>query len=155
MIIFGWNHQTIWVLGSVFKQMCDHCHNEDYWVLMRRTTWFTLFFIPVIPYRTEWMLLCPVCKYGLELNSDQLAKVRPVAEANQMLTSGKITEVQYRTQMEALSGVVTTENKPTETETVALAEAKPAYCGECGKNLLPEGRFCIQCGTKTQEPTTV
>ena len=156
MIIFGWGHQTIWVIGPAFQRMCDHCHNEEHWVLMRRTTWFTLFWIPVIPYKTERLLLCPTCKYGLELDSAQFEKLRPIAETNQMLASGTITEVQYRTKMEALnSGVVTPENKPAEPEVVALATAKSVYCGECGKDLLPEGRFCVHCGAKAKNPATV
>ena len=56
MIIFGWNFQTIKQIGFVFKKVCEHCNNEEYWVLTRTITWFTLFFIPVIPYSFKFFL---------------------------------------------------------------------------------------------------
>jgi len=54
MIIFGWGHQTIKNIGPTFKNHCSHCNNEDYWTLTKYTTWFTLFFIPVIPYSIKY-----------------------------------------------------------------------------------------------------
>lgn len=142
-------------------------------MLMRRTTWFTLFFIPVIPYKTEWWLLCPTCQYGITLESEQVEKIRPVAEANHQLSKGEITETEYFARMAALNGTEETkviEAEPAqalpEPEVVPELEVLPAipapaqevaletasvrskFCGECGKGLQPEGKFCIHCGTK-------
>jgi len=44
-IIFGWGRQSIKSIGVVFKNLCSHCHNEEYWIMTRIVTWFTLFFI--------------------------------------------------------------------------------------------------------------
>lgn len=158
MIIFGWNHQTIWNVGFVFRQLCDHCHNEEYWVLMRRTTWFTLFFIPVIPYKTEWLLLCPVCKYGVELKSEQVEKLRPVAETNNLLATKQITEDEYRRRMNSITGSVVTvseapEATPIETKEIAkeIAATKTVFCGDCGKEIKPDGRFCTNCGSQVPQ----
>lgn len=161
MIIFGWGKQTIWTIGAVFKQLCSNCNNEDYWVLIRRTTWFTLFFIPVIPYNTEWLLLCPVCQYGIKLKSEQVDKYKPLAEANKELTEGKITAEQYTSRISALLGTgSSSESSKEEPKTIEEAEkiidaevidqTDSKFCGECGKDLLPEGKFCTHCGTATK-----
>jgi hypothetical protein len=31
---------------------------------LKVTTWFTLFFIPVIPYKRRYLLACPVCGFA-------------------------------------------------------------------------------------------
>lgn len=147
-IFFGWGRQTTWNVGPVFKQLCSHCNNEDYWVLMRRTTWFTLFFVPIIPYNTEWLLLCPVCQYGIKLDGDQVKKFTPIAEANQLLMAGKITEEAYRAKLAIPATVV---SKEEETVVEAEVKEKSIFCGDCGKELLPEGRFCVHCGTQTSK----
>ena len=153
-IIFGWGRQTTWNVGPVFKQNCNHCNNEEWWVLLRKTTWFSLFFIPIIPYETQWLLLCPICKYGIKLNSEQVHKFQPIAEINQQLNKGEITELQYKTKMGALMGVSTqepeqaVESLPEVKETAIEAKEKGTFCGDCGNKLLPDGRFCVHCGAK-------
>lgn len=160
MIIFGWGKQTIWNVGAVFKQLCSHCNNEEYWVLVRKTTWFTLFFVPVIPYKTEWLLICPVCKYGVELKAEQVQKFRPIAEINKELMDKKISSEQYQTKMAALtaspSEIVAKVPEPTpiEAEAREIDQTRSKFCGECGKDLLPQGKFCIHCGTQVT-PITV
>ena len=69
--IFGWGRQLKKKFGPVFKKMCSHCHNEDYWIFLRISTWFTLFFIPVIPYSWKYFLACPICEYGVYLKPAQ------------------------------------------------------------------------------------
>lgn len=70
-IIFGWGKRTLKNHGSVSKYHCDHCRNEESWNLCTSTTWFTLFFIPIIPYSVEHYLLCPVCSYGVNLDKSK------------------------------------------------------------------------------------
>jgi len=33
-------------------------------------TWFTLFFIPCVPYETKYWVGCPHCKYGYEVDEN-------------------------------------------------------------------------------------
>ncbi|HWB33924.1 MAG TPA: zinc-ribbon domain-containing protein [Candidatus Paceibacterota bacterium] len=156
-IIFGWGRQTTWNVGPVFKRVCDHCHNEEYWTLLRRTTWFTLFFIPVIPYKSVWWLLCPICKYGLELKPEQVKTLQPIAEVNQLLNTGAITVEEYHKRVAALNSSSDSTEAPA-TEVSMLPEAKVVaaevkdtkgkFCGECGKEIMSEGKFCVHCGTK-------
>ena len=152
MFIFGWGRTTIWNVGAVFKQLCSNCHNEEFWVLVRRTTWFTLFFIPVIPYETKWTLICPVCKFGIKLTPAQVKELMPIAELNQLLIQKKISEQEHGARMAALnSKTQAVPEKETVIKTVEaeVREGNARFCGDCGGELLPEGKFCTHCGTKT------
>jgi len=152
--IFGWGHQTIWDVGSTFRIMCNHCNNEEFWGLSRRTTWFTLFFIPIIPYKTEWLVTCPICKYGSELDSAQVEKIKPIAEVNQQLLEGKISEQEHNLKISALNSEAQTvdDNKVTALpEPQEIAQEASVYCGECGKGISSQGNFCTSCGTKANK----
>ena len=150
MIIFGWNFQTIKNFGPVFKNLCGHCHNEDYWVLTRIITWFTLFFIPVIPYEIKHHLTCPVCNYGVTLKGEQVAQMKPLAETNQLLVDGKITADEYHAKINLLNSgasetgqaeVVEVKNSPEGGDTHL------SYCANCGTQVTKELKFCGNCGT--------
>ena len=101
--IFGWGRQTVKEIGSVSRNSCGHCHNEEYWKLTRIMTWLTLFFIPVIPYSIEYFFSCPICQYGLTLNGEQIKEMKPLAETNQLLMTGKITREEYAMRLNQLN----------------------------------------------------
>ena len=61
MIIVGWGHRTVKNYGAVRKIECSNCFNERMWQLQKVRYWITFFFIPIIPYRTEHILVCPIC----------------------------------------------------------------------------------------------
>jgi hypothetical protein len=69
-IIFGWGRRTIRTLGNAASRLCPNCHNESQWVVVQVRRWFTLFFIPVIPYQTMHLALCPVCSRGIEVDAE-------------------------------------------------------------------------------------
>jgi len=102
MIIFGWGHQKSKNYGPVFKHHCDHCNNDDYWTLHKISTWFTLFFIPVFPYESKCLLICPVCNYGVELDGQKFNELKVIAENNSALIEGRITEEEYKNRVNQL-----------------------------------------------------
>ncbi len=149
MIIFGWGHQTIKNIGPTFKNHCSHCNNEDYWTLTKYTTWFTLFFIPVIPYSIKYFLSCPVCQYGITLDSNQLEQIKPIAEANQLLIDGKITEIEYKAKVEQLgSGATSVEGEVIEEKPLSNTGETNKFCSECGTKITEDTKFCGNCGAK-------
>ena len=151
MIIFGWGRQTIKQIGIVLKRMCDHCNNEEYWVLTRTITWFTLFFIPVIPYSVKYFLSCPVCKYGFDLNGKQVDDIKPLAELNQKLVDGKITTDEYHTQLAVLNGEEAPEQVQIETvehKVLSNRNSDLAYCADCGTGVTKDLKYCGNCGSK-------
>jgi hypothetical protein len=157
-IIFGYR-TLLKNFGEVFKNMCAHCHNEKYWVLTRTSKWFTLFFIPIVPISSTYFLSCPVCKYGTKLNHEQVEKMKPIAEANALLTSGMISEQQYRIRLGLPSSetgaasladgskdsgptpAIVTSYPGTPSKTIAC------FCKNCGTRFSEEERFCRQCGS--------
>ena len=68
MIIWGWK-TTRKTIGHYKEELiCKHCNNQSRWVLIKITSWFTLFFIPIIPYSIKKILICPICEHGIEVN---------------------------------------------------------------------------------------
>lgn len=65
-VIFGWGRSTRRILGWALSQMCPRCHNQRPWAVVRIRRWFTLFFIPVFPYASRYLKMCPVCSFGFE-----------------------------------------------------------------------------------------
>ncbi|NLK86597.1 MAG: zinc-ribbon domain-containing protein [Clostridiaceae bacterium] len=101
-IVFGWGRQTLKSFGPVLKYHCDHCHNEKHWVLYCKRTWFTLFFIPIIPYSTEYLMLCPICKYGVKLEKDKFEEYKAIALCNTDLINKAITQQEHAARMDEL-----------------------------------------------------
>ncbi len=94
-IVFGWGRQTVKEHGPVLKYHCSHCNNDKHWILYTRRTWFTLFFIPVIPYSTEYLMLCPICKYGVKLEKVKFEEYRAIAQCNMELIHKRITQEEH------------------------------------------------------------
>jgi hypothetical protein len=65
-ILFGFGKPTVQYLGSAGIRLCPRCRNQKEWSHLRMRTWFTLFFIPIIPYKTRNVSVCPVCAYEVE-----------------------------------------------------------------------------------------
>jgi uncharacterized protein (DUF2225 family) len=99
-ILFGWGKQTVKKHGPVFRSHCDRCNNEELWQLYTRRTWFTLFFIPVIPYSTEHLVVCPVCSYGAVITRAKFDELKAVAECNMDLINKKITEDEHKNKLD-------------------------------------------------------
>jgi hypothetical protein len=72
MIIFGFGKQTVKEYGDVQGPVCERRGHSEPSRLLRARTRFTLYFIPIIPYRTEYLLVCPVC-HGAAAEKDKKA----------------------------------------------------------------------------------
>jgi hypothetical protein len=150
MIIFGWGHQTIKHFGPTFKNHCSHCNNEEYWTLTRYTTWFTLFFIPVIPYSATYFLSCPICQHGITLDNEQIEQIKPIAEVNQLLIDKKITEAEYKTRVEQLGNETPSSVKSGASEQAPSKNISESnkFCPVCGLATTKDIKFCGNCGAK-------
>jgi hypothetical protein len=69
-VIFGFGHRTNKENELRELTQCHHCYNATRWNISKQTNWFTLFFIPVIPVKTEYWKICPVCRQGKRLSYD-------------------------------------------------------------------------------------
>ncbi|MDE5966178.1 MAG: zinc ribbon domain-containing protein [Lachnospiraceae bacterium] len=50
------------ILGYTTTRQCGHCGNETRQAIVRNFTWFTLFFIPLIPLWMSYTVVCPSCQ---------------------------------------------------------------------------------------------
>lgn len=94
-MIFGWGHQKQKYLGEVFQHQCEHCNNNVEWVLHKSSVWFTLFFVPVVPYQNENLVSCPVCSYGYKIEDYKLDIYESLVKLYKDFKNGVIKEDDY------------------------------------------------------------
>lgn len=80
LIIWGFR-DTDKELGTVDYLHCNRCNNDSNWRLQRTTSWFTLFFIPVIPYRRVYYVYCPICHWTTEIPKEEAKRIMARNEA--------------------------------------------------------------------------
>lgn len=93
--IFGWNHPTRKDFGETYPITCPNCNNRVFLHFMHQRLWFTLFFIPCIPYESKYMLLCPICTQGLILPRHKVDQIKSLNQATQNYVAKNISESQY------------------------------------------------------------
>jgi hypothetical protein len=103
MIIYGWGRTTTKQYGPAMAMRCDNCNNETWYHFIRRRTWFTLFFIPIIPYSSKHLLVCQVCNAGIEMTGEKIEKARQLSALTQELFDKKIEPAQYQEQTRQLA----------------------------------------------------
>lgn len=65
-VLVGFGKKTFDDLGeSGPEQRCIWCSADVFYHLILVRTWFTYFFIPIIPYRSEYVVECPACRNGI------------------------------------------------------------------------------------------
>ncbi len=70
MIFYGWNHQIEKSMGEYQGEACGQCE-QTACKLMRIRTFFTLFFIPLICYRTVYYKQCLACGAKTQLSKNE------------------------------------------------------------------------------------
>lgn len=81
MFIIGIGRRTVKNHGKLKTQYCDNCFNKSDFQLHRHIKWITLFFIPIIPYGRDNLIVCPRCGY-YERIDDEIFNVLKVALEN-------------------------------------------------------------------------
>ena len=74
-IIWGFGKKTVKSYGLMPIRACGRCNNQIQYEILKVTTWFTLFFIPIIPYRTERFLVCPICHAAQEVSKEDFERL--------------------------------------------------------------------------------
>jgi hypothetical protein len=79
-IIFG-DRSSPKVEGG-FKGKCECCAKNTVHTVARITKWFTLFFIPVIPFSDKLVVGCNACGLRLELKGESKQKMSQLIVEN-------------------------------------------------------------------------
>jgi hypothetical protein len=72
-IIFGYRSKP--TIEGGFKNTCPSCRRKTIHGVIRVTKWFTLFFIPVIPFSNKLFVGCNVCGMRNELKGEAKQKM--------------------------------------------------------------------------------
>lgn len=76
MIIWGWGKVTKKIIGQAFQHTCKYCNTTEIWQLCIVRKWFTLFFIPIIPYEKKYCIICPSCGSYMKLTESEFEKMK-------------------------------------------------------------------------------
>jgi ribosomal protein S26 len=71
-VIIGFGRRTTKYYGEVAALKCIRCSNHVHYRLTHIRTWFTYFFIPIFPYRSEYRVACPICSYSISLRGKEI-----------------------------------------------------------------------------------
>ena len=70
--------------GPWLNMRCPACQQHTAWRLLEGLRWFTIYFIPIVPYARERALVCSQCGFGFQLSrfgSRSAGSIRDVARA--------------------------------------------------------------------------
>lgn len=71
MIIWRYGEVSKNKKGGVLQKRCEHCNTISEWQLSKNTTWLTLCFIPVIPCRVTYRVVCSNCGSYIEIPKEK------------------------------------------------------------------------------------
>ena len=96
LVIFGVK-RMVRRLATVFA-MCSRCGSPAAQVIARRTTWFSLFFIPVIPLGSTYSSTCTFCGVATRLDKDQALHMVELAQRHRrrLLGASRAASVRRR-----------------------------------------------------------
>jgi hypothetical protein len=98
-IVFGWGKRTHTDHGPTLPITCPKCHNQTYWRYKHYRTWFTLFFIPVIPYESDHYLLCDICQQGIVLGEHERERAKVLAGHTGMYLRQQLSQPEYEARL--------------------------------------------------------
>lgn len=50
---------------------CPNCHNTINLHILKQSTWFTLYWIPIFPLQIKRFKICPVCRAGAQITKEE------------------------------------------------------------------------------------
>lgn len=107
--IFGFGRKMVKRFGRLGGEKCQRCNNITQKELIKITTWFTLFFIPIIPYKTQYVIGCPICGNSAEVGKDAFNHIIDSGQASEgdLFADDKYagktpTQIAYLKQMEEI-----------------------------------------------------
>lgn len=76
--------------------LCQRCQRPSAHAVFKLRTWFTLFFIPLVPFSVKYATACPMCGAGTQISKEQAehmesAAAQQAAAPVEMTADGPIT----------------------------------------------------------------
>jgi hypothetical protein len=95
MLVMGWGRATPRDIGAVAPTKCPHCHNQVVVRFFRVTSWFRLFWVPLVPYRRQEFLICPICRTRFGVSAGQREAVQQMIARTAQRDRGALPESDY------------------------------------------------------------
>jgi hypothetical protein len=99
--IFGFGRRKVHDHGPVVACTCPRCHNTVDLSLLHVSSWFTLFFIPVIPYSRKRILACPICHWTMPVSNESTPAIDEMAGITRAWRSGEMSNDDYEQRIQA------------------------------------------------------
>ncbi len=130
--------------GPVGEFLCNNCNNKKHWKLLRSSRWFTIFYIPIFPYKTKYFILCPTCEYGIQLEENKFKEMKVIADNNNVIINGTVNLVKNFNSINQKS----TSSLPTSSSIDQSINIKDGECKNCNNKNNKESKFCKNCGLR-------
>ena len=106
MLVFGWGGGRIQDHGPALPMSCSNCNNETVLHAVTMRKFFSLFWIPLIPYSRKDMLMCSVCTRGLELRPNEGNAAAQLAKMYALFRAGQISSDQFGLSVQVFSDLM-------------------------------------------------
>lgn len=101
ILIFGY-HPVTREIGPVEERTCPQCEQRRFWLLKKSSYCISLFFIPLVPTKTEKFTCCPDCGYHESLADSEFEKQRDLALLQKKALEKNWSEKEYQKQLRRL-----------------------------------------------------
>jgi hypothetical protein len=125
VIIFGYHGGKRKDLGEALPLHCPRCNNATTYRWMSVTSWFSLFFIPLIPLKRRDYLVCPICTRAIELTRDRREMAANLVALASRFRSGELSQEDYLAQVRTVGGISQLEALPAPSPPPAPGELPP------------------------------
>jgi hypothetical protein len=110
MVIVGfWNNPV--AFGTVDTFDCPKCFNSSNWQLSYTSTYFTLFFIPIIPTGNYYNLVCPICNHQIELSKKEFKNYKSFSDLQLAKQRNEINNFEYELKLNDIKSLIEADKK--------------------------------------------
>lgn len=75
-VIFGFGDKKSEQHQLQKMEHCYHCNNTSHWLITKTTEHFSLFFLPVFPYKSSYFHHCSICNHGNKISKDEFEQLK-------------------------------------------------------------------------------
>lgn len=102
MIIWGWGKNARKEYGVAGTMRCNRCGTDGAANLVKLYSYFSLFFIPIIPTDENYFIQCRHCGYAVQIFDNNVTKAKDMLETIKNFRKGKITEEEFTKKLKSV-----------------------------------------------------
>jgi len=75
IIIAGAGHPKSEKHITLNTEYCPRCNNNAFWILDKTKYYISLFFIPTVPFKTEYTFYCSICGNSKKITKEEFDRL--------------------------------------------------------------------------------